>query len=159
VDGNLLGRRNKVIPQVQPLLDYISKSLVLPTVEFHSANNQRRGLLDKLLRTPAPNSNIVEVSAHDNGICPRSETLAKFLTKSRSIRTMKGSVGIVYHSNPNTGQMLAAAFGQNQTLLDLELSVGQSPDVDIPTPLSRRLLSGIRRSNSLPSVAWTEPWE
>jgi hypothetical protein len=45
---------------------------------------------------------------------------------------MKGSVGNVDHSNPNTGQMLAAAFGQNQTLLDLELSVGQSPDVDIP---------------------------
>jgi hypothetical protein len=60
VDGNLLGRRNKVIQQVQPLLDYISTSPVLTLVEFHSAKNHRRGLLDKLLRAPASNSNIVE---------------------------------------------------------------------------------------------------
>jgi hypothetical protein len=66
--------------QVRPLLEYISTSQLLTTIEFYDGYN-RGDLMDRLLRASALNSNIVEVSAEEN-ILPRPKTLTKFQTKN-----------------------------------------------------------------------------
>jgi hypothetical protein len=78
----------------------------------------------------------------DYNICVPSESLANFLTTTRSIRKMSVHVRIrrLERDPPNAREMLMAAFGRAQSLQDLELSVRS---VDAGIILSERIASSM----------------
>jgi hypothetical protein len=108
-----------------PLLDYLVTSKALTTVGFFGGDDHDV-LVDRFIDSAAQNSNIVEVVANES---IRPEALTHFLMTSPSIQKMRVRLG--QFGSSNRGEMLAQAFGTNQTLQELRLSALKSEDIGI----------------------------
>jgi hypothetical protein len=138
VQGLLCHDQDSTSEELQPLLDFISTGQALCSVELCDGSVGLEDLTARLLEALALNSNITEFTLNDD-LHPSPQSFARFLATASFLRELRVDVqAFVNHADQDLA-LVGAAFGQNQTLQELDLVSSCTSDNEIGESLLRHL--------------------